>query len=149
MNEVAAALEATALAQFLKASRWVYPFVNAGHILGIALLIGAVVPMDLRILAIIRRPTLEETIGLLRPVAVTGLVLAVACGGLLFVTQATDYVGNDWFWAKIILVALATVNALIHRLLVRLSEIRRVLAATLSLIFWPAALICGRMIGYS
>ena len=149
MNEIAAALEATELAQFLKVSRWVYPFVNAGHILGIALLIGAVVPMDLRILAVLRRPTLEETIALLRPVAVTGLVLALACGGLLFVTQATDYVGNGWFWAKITLVVLATVNALIHRPLLRLSEFRRVTAATISLSFWPAALICGRMIGYS
>ncbi|SPH17665.1 hypothetical protein DEA8626_01189 [Defluviimonas aquaemixtae] len=149
MNEIAASLEATELAHFLKASRWVYPLVNAGHILGIALLVGAVVPMDLRILAIIRRPALPETIALLRPVAVAGLVLAATCGGLLFITQATDYVGNDWFWAKITLVALATANALVHRPLLRLSEFRRVTAATISLTFWPAALICGRMIGYS
>lgn len=149
MNEIAAALEATALAQFLKASRWVYPLVNAGHILGIALLVGSVVPMDLRILGVLRRPSLPETVALLRPVAASGLALAVACGLLLFVTQATDYVGNRWFQAKIALVVLAVLNALLHRKLLRLGELRRVSAATLSLLLWPAALICGRMIGYS
>ncbi len=91
MNELAAALEARALAQFLKTSRWVYPLVNAGHILGIALLIGSVVPMDLRLLGLRHRPGLDETVRLLRPVAVAGLVLAAACGVLLFITQAGDY----------------------------------------------------------
>ena len=149
MNEIAAALEATALAQFLKASRWVYPLVNAGHILGIALLIGAVVPMDLRILFVLRKPALAETIALLRPVAVAGLLFAVTCGAFLFVTQATDYVGNGWFLAKLALIALATANALLHLNLLKLPEWRRLTAATISLTFWPAALICGRMIGYS
>ena len=149
MNEFAASLEASAIAQFLKASRWVYPLVNAGHILGIALLIGAVVPMDLRILFILRRPALDDTIALLRPVAITGLALAVICGVMLFITQATDYVANGWFQAKIALVVLATLNALAHRNIMQLGDLRRAAVATISLAIWPAALICGRMIGYS
>ena len=63
MIETAAALEATALAQFLKASRWVYPLVNAGHILGIALLVGAVIPMDVAVL----RGRAVAAVGILRP----------------------------------------------------------------------------------
>lgn len=34
----------------LRASRWVYPLVNTGHILGLALLFGAIIPLDLRML---------------------------------------------------------------------------------------------------
>ena len=41
-------------AQALKASFWAYPLVNAGHILGLALFIGAIVPLDLRILGAFR-----------------------------------------------------------------------------------------------
>src|SRR3546814_13778308 len=33
----------------LRASRWVYPLVNTAHIAGIALLFGAIAPLDLRL----------------------------------------------------------------------------------------------------
>jgi len=144
----AEALEATALAQFLKMSRWVYPLVNAAHILGIALLIGAVVPMDLRLLGLAKRPALADTIALLRPVAAAGLALAVTCGALLFLTGATDYASNPWFRAKLALVALALLNAALHPRLATAPARRQRIAAFASLALWPAALICGRMIAY-
>lgn len=148
MIDLAASLEATALGQFLKASRWVYPLVNAGHILGIALLIGSVVPMDLRLLGVLSRPGLAETVALLRPFAAAGLALAAVCGALLFVTQAGDYVQSRWFQAKMVLVALAALNAALHPRLALTSRRRQVVVAGLSLVLWPSALLCGRMIAY-
>ena len=50
MDEWLAALEATAIARELRASVWAYPLVNAGHRLGIALLLGAMVALDLKLL---------------------------------------------------------------------------------------------------
>ncbi|SFP26919.1 hypothetical protein [Tranquillimonas alkanivorans] len=149
MTDLAAALEATALAQHLKASRWTYPLVNAGHILGLALLIGAVVPMDLRLLGLMRRPALPETVALLRPIAATGLTLAATFGALLFFTQASDYIGNRWFLAKLSLVALGLLNAALHPALADIPPARQRAAALASLAIWPAALICGRLIAYS
>ncbi len=144
MIETAAALEATALAQFLKASRWTYPLVNAGHILGIALLVGAVVPMDVAVL----RGRAVAAVGLLRPWAVAGFVLAVLCGALLFITQATDYVQSAWFLAKMGVLALAVLNAVVHLRLDRFPPRQRRQAAIGSLVMWPAVLILGRMIAY-
>ncbi|OYX25009.1 MAG: hypothetical protein B7Z10_07730, partial [Rhodobacterales bacterium 32-66-7] len=69
------ALEATWLAEHLRRSRWTYPLVNAGHILGIALLLGALVPMHLR-----RLRGLDPLVPVLRPHAIAGLALAVGCG---------------------------------------------------------------------
>jgi uncharacterized membrane protein SirB2 len=142
--ETAAALEATAVAQFLKASRWTYPLVNAGHILGIALLVGAVVPMDVAVL----RGRAVAAVGLLRPWSVAGFLLAVACGVLLFVTQATDYVQSPWFLAKMGVLSLAVLNAAVHFRLDRFPPRQRRQAALASLALWPAALILGRMIAY-
>jgi hypothetical protein len=141
--DLAAWAEGTALAQHLKASRWTYPLVNAGHVAGIALLLGSVVPMDLRILGWVRGPSVAATVAFLRPFAVAGLVLAAGCGAMLFAAQAGDYTGNFWFRAKIALLAVALVNALWH--------MRRTTraAAALSLVLWPCVLIAGRMIGYS
>jgi len=142
--ETAAALEATALAQFLKASRWTYPLVNAGHILGIALLVGAVVPMDVAVL----RGRAVAAVGLLRPWSLVGFVLAVLFGALLFITQARDYVQSPWFLAKMGILALAILNAAVHFRLDRFPPRQRRQAALASLALWPAALILGRMIAY-
>lgn len=142
MNEIAAALEATPLAQHLKVSRWTYPLVNAGHILGIALLIGAIVPMDLRL---IRG---DSGAVWLRRHAAAGLAIAVVCGALLFVTQATEYIGSGWFQAKMAVLAVALANVAAHPRLVPLSAPRRLAAGAISLATWPAVLLLGRMIGY-
>lgn len=144
MTELVAALEATALAQHLKASRWSYPLVNAGHILGIALLVGAVLPMDV---AVVRRRGLAAT-ALLRPWAIAGFVLAATCGALLFITQASDYVVSGWFAAKMAMLALAVSNAALALLPGRSAAARR-RAAAFSLVLWPIVLVLGRLIGYS
>ena len=144
MIEIATALEATGLAQFLKVSRWVYPLVNAGHIQGIALLVGAVVPMDVSVLRGRTAP-----VALLRWWSVLGFAVAASFGALLFVTQATDYIGNWWFLAKMGVIALALMNAIVHFRLDRLPIRQRRQAAIASLALWPAALVLGRMIGYA
>jgi hypothetical protein len=139
--EALAGLEGTALAQHLKASRWTYPLVNAGHVLGIALLVGAVLPMDVAVL----RGRGAAAVRLLRPWAVAGFLLAVTCGALLFVTQAGDYLENGWFRAKMALLAVALLNAALHFWIGRASR-RTALA---SIVLWPCVLLAGRMIAYS
>lgn len=142
MNEIAAALEATALAQHLKAARWTYPLVNAGHIFGLALLIGSIVPMDLRL---IRGDASAEW---LKWFAAAGVALAVTFGLLLFITQATDYINNPWFLAKMVLLVLALANIVLHPHLAELSDGRKRVVGLLSLALWPAVLLSGRMIAY-
>jgi putative intracellular protease/amidase len=137
------ALEASALAEHLRRSRWTYPLVNAGHVAGIALLVGAVVPMAVTSLR--NRRAGRALIRALRPFAVAGLVLAVVCGGLLFIAQAGDYVANPWFQAKLALIALALANAAWH---LRRGELSAP-AALASILLWSGALVAGRMIGFS
>lgn len=142
LTALAAWLEATALAEALKASRWAYPLVNAGHVLGLALLVGAVVPMDLRLLRG------DAGAAWLRRYAAAGLGLAVATGALLFAAQAGDYVGSAWFRAKLAVLGLALANVAAHPRLAALPDGRRRLAAGVSLAAWPCVLVLGRMIGY-
>jgi hypothetical protein len=141
---LAAALEATALAQALRVSQVVYPLVNAGHVLGIALLVGAVVPMDLRAAGLIRGPDVRSLVRFLRPFAGLGLLLAAFCGVLLFLVQATDYTASPWFRAKMALLILALTNVALH---LRCDPLPAK-AALLSLLLWPAVLVSGRMIAY-
>jgi len=74
----------TALAEWVRLSRWGYAAINALHVLGIALLIGAIVALDLRLLGWRKRLPLHELGRLLQPVAIAGLLLAMVTGCCCF-----------------------------------------------------------------
>jgi hypothetical protein len=154
-----AALEATEFAVALRNSVWSYPLVNAAHILGVALLVGSIVPLDLRLLGAWRSAPLTPLVGLLTRVAGTGLLVAMIFGSLLFITRASEYVVSSLFISKMIVVAVGTANALAIRKMWRadVSEIasadgtvpaRVQFAAGVSLVAWLAALTLGRLVGY-
>jgi hypothetical protein len=154
-----AALEATELAATLRNSVWSYPLVNAAHILGVALLVGSIVPLDLRLLGAWRSVPLPPLWRVLTRIAGAGLVLALIFGTLLFITRATEYTASNLFISKMVVVTLGTANALALRMMwpAYVSEMtstdgkppaRLRLAAGMSLVTWLTALILGRLIGY-
>lgn len=144
----------------LRASRWVYPLVNAGHITGIALLVGAILPLDLRLMGAWRSVPLDLLARVLLPVAIAGLCLAAATGFMMFAVSATKYAGLPLFSVKLALIAAAVANALLLRLspawtLARLPDLppesppgRLRLAGALSIGLWLSALLCGRFLAY-
>ena len=150
MEEIAGALEASTVATLLRQSRWTYPAVNALHVLGVALLVGAIVPMDLRLIGVWRADVpLAAALRLLRPVAATGAGLAIVAGALLFVVQARDYAAQPLFAVKIALVAAGLAHALAWGAALDDAPRRHQRrAGAFSLAVWTCALFCGRMLGY-
>ena len=158
LTELASALQDTGLATALRQSFWVYPLVNAGHIVGLALLFGAIVPLDLRLLGFWPKVPLAAMGRILLPVAIAGLLLAVPTGALLFSVRAAEYAAMPLFGVKFALIACAIANALLLRLSLAWtvhehSELagttpRLQLAGALSIGLWLAAITAGRMIGY-
>ena len=159
IGEWTAALEATELATALRNSIWSYPLVNAAHIFGVALLIGSVVPLDLRLLGMWGSVPLAPLCAVLTRTAGIGLVVAIIFGMLLFITRATEYAASNLFIAKMILVLLGTANALMLRIPSQpqvsqtASNQRKPstglqLAAGISLAAWLSAMTLGRLIGY-
>ena len=136
----------------LRESYLVYPLVNALHIVGIALLFGAIVPLDLRLAGWRREASAVEGLSrLLLPVAVFGFLLAALAGLLLFATDARAYAASPLFQAKLLLIALALANALALRRVDwrNAGSSRRVaLAGAASVILWLGAILLGRLIGY-
>lgn len=155
LDQWLAALEATSLARSLRDSVWAYPLVNAGHILGVALLVGSIFPLDLRLLSVWRTWPLAPLWHVLTRTAAVGLVLAILFGSLLFATRATEYAASSFFLAKMAIVAAAIVNALALRAAFpggapeggALSARVR-LAGGVSMTAWLGALTLGRLVGY-
>lgn len=154
-----AVLEGTNVARSLRDSVWIYPLVNAGHILGISLLIGSIIPLDLRLLGAWRSQALVPLWQVLTRTAAAGLTIAIIFGALLFAARATEYAASSFFLAKMGIVCAAIVNAMALRVItppakswmqpVNALPSRRVrLAAGFSLIAWLTALTLGRLVGY-
>ena len=151
MEAVLDALVASAPAQWLRFSRWGYAAVNTTHVLGIALLVGAILPLDLRLLGLWRSVALEPLARVLVPVAATGLLLAITTGAFLFITRANEYAAIDLFLVKVAFIATGVVHALSLHLwsgLGTASRGRLRAAGAASLSIWVAALVCGRLLAF-
>ena len=160
MLEFMAWMQASALGHFMReSSRWTYAIVNLTHILGIALLFGAVVILDLRLLGVWRRTPLAVLTDVAAPVALCGFAIAAATGVGLLATKATEYVGNPYLLIKFPAIAIGFANAVLIRRSaawrargtreLTLREQRQLawMGGT-SLVCWLTAITAGRMIAY-
>lgn len=152
----ATAIERSAAGDLIRASVWIYPWSNVLHVLGVALLLGAIAALDLRLLGVLRATRPADAAALLLPVAKVGLALALPTGLVLFVAEAGPIVGNPIFLAKFAAIGIALVNiVLFHRGRFRdIASWEAVpasarLAALVSLAAWTVAAICGRYAAYA
>ncbi|MEI2297695.1 DUF6644 family protein [Ensifer sp. MJa1] len=140
----------------LRRSALLYLLVNAAHILAIGLLIGAIVPLDLRLLGLAGHGPVETLGPFLSRAAAIGLALAVVTGLCLFSVRPSAYLTNPAFLTKFALVVLGTVNALsVHRskawsaaIAGGMVALRLRVRAFASLVIWLGALLAGRWIGF-
>jgi hypothetical protein len=105
----------------------------------------------------LRDGSIVDVIGRSRWPKRIGFLLAATCGFLLFSSKAEEYYYNLYFRAKISLLVLVAVHALVFRKSVyRDADLdvtpepppRAKLAAALSLFLWLGILCSGRYIGY-
>jgi hypothetical protein len=154
MTSLVEPLTALGLASGVARSSAVYALVSASHILGVALLVGPILLVDLRLLGLLS--SLDDgAIRTLRRAAMLGVVLALSAGALLLSAKPADYAANRVVWAKLAVVAAGLANALAFEWRVRRSGIDAMLAgagrrfAAISIMAWLAALLLGRWIAFA
>jgi hypothetical protein len=146
-------LEASALGEAARHSLWAYPLASIAHVLGIALLVGAIVSFDLRVLGVARAVPFAAAAGLLLPVARLGFALIVLSGVVMLAADATHVAANDAFAVKTVLVVLALTNVLLFHCIAWPAEgkepgqLARMLAA-FSAVLWLGVASSGRAIAY-
>ena len=153
-------LQKTTLALHIRDSLLLFPLLESAHVIGLALVVGTVVIIDLRLLGLattyrsfsrLGADTLPWTLGAFALTAVTG--------SLMFITNAIVYFHNTWFRAKVLLLVLAAVNAIGFELtarrkigewdLSRAAPTSARVIATVSLVIWVSIIVAGRMIGFT
>lgn len=129
---------------------WLYPALEVVHLLGISLLLGNLVALELRVLGWGRTLPLRALASLSLGLACAGFGLAAASGLSLFAMQASEMLSNPRFGLKMGLIALAGCNAAWFHgrgSLVRDDVLARVLVCV-SMVLWLAVLALGRWIAY-
>ncbi|EGF89269.1 putative membrane protein [Asticcacaulis biprosthecium C19] len=136
---------------------WVaYLFVNATHILGIGLILGAILPLDLRLLGLFKTVPVTVIAPFLSRAAAVGVGLAMVTGLWLFSVKPDEYLSNPAFLTKAGLLVFAVGNVAAQH---RMPGFRRAvqggavsgsvkLFAAVSVVLWLSVLVAGRWIGF-
>lgn len=129
---------------------FVYPALEAVHIVGIALLIGSLVVFELRVWGFGRALELRALARLALPVTVGGFALVLSSGAIMFFGQVDEMLGNKAFLVKMGLLAVAGLNAIGFHLRGGLAadDVFARAQTALSLGLWIAVVVCGRWIAY-
>jgi hypothetical protein len=152
-----AALESSALAEWMRGAGMAYAAVNLVHLLGLTLLLGSMLLLDLRLLGLGRRLSLPEVSRLLTPVAIGGLLLQAGSGFALLAADAGPLLSNTAFQLKLALIAAALANAVLFRWLWsgalpdwdRSAPLAGRLQAAMSMLLWLGVAAAGRLIAYT
>ena len=134
----------------LKSSAWAYPALEVVHICCIALLLGNLMLLEMRVFGRGALLDVKALANLSLGIAAVGFLLAAVSGTLMFASQPTELLTNRVFTLKMILLMLAGCNAAWFHgrgSLEKLDGVAR-LQMLLSTFIWLSVVACGRSIAY-
>jgi hypothetical protein len=154
LTEILDAVASWPLVGYVRASRAAYATINAAHIVGMSLLVGAIVSSDLRTAGLWKADRWREGLETCVPVAAFGLALALISGVLLFSVRGVTYLADPAFQIKTLLLTAGLLNVFAFRWTMARrkqgapSKMMR-LSAISSMVIWISAIFAGRWIAFT
>ena len=157
LESFAASIVDGPLNQWIQSAYWLWPIMEIIHFMGLSLLLGGLIIIDLRMAGYFKVLNPATTHKLL-PAVLLGFVLNLITGVLFFYGDPLRYSINIGFQIKMVLVLLAGLNALLYHW--KVSPVMRTwnpaadsppmakIVAFTSLTIWTGVLLCGRLIPY-
>ena len=119
MQDFIAWLASSGFADFMRTWRWAWPLSEIFHFVGMSVLFGSVLVMDMRLLGFFRRQISLQAVHSLTPWAILGFTLNLLSGCAFLIRDAANYVDNAAFQFKMACVLLAGINLLIFWVFIR------------------------------
>ncbi len=147
--------ESTAIGTAVRDSVWAFPILEAVHLLGLCMLGGALLVVDLRLLgAGLTRQPVAHLARHARPWLITALAILVSTGVPLFLSEAIKAYYNTSFWVKMTTLPIALTFTFAVRERVARQEdgepgVRGKVVGAVSLALWFTVAAAGRWIGFS
>jgi hypothetical protein len=145
----------TSIAQFMGSWPWAWPWAEAIHFVGMSLLFGSIMIMDVRLIGFFRKVLPLHAVHGLTFWGLIGFLLNAITGVAFFLKDAERYWPNQDFWFKMNCIVLAGVNFLVFWLVIR-KQLRTVpddgdvslfakFVGISSLGLWIAVIYAGRL----
>ena len=148
--------EHSAVGGAIRNSSWLFPVIEAFHLLGLAVIGGAVLVVDLRLFGFgLRRQPVAQLARDAQPWLIVSLMVMVATGALMFTSEAIKCYYHPAFWVKMTSLFLAILFTFTVRRKVLMADEARMgplwskLVALVSVTLWSGVGIGGRWIGFS
>jgi hypothetical protein len=160
LDSVLQTLQDTAVASAVREGETLFPWIECVHVLALALVIGSIAIVDLRLLGLrFRERSVVATAAEALPITWSAFAVALLTGALMFASNAIAYAHNSYFQAKMVLIAIAGLNMAGYHLFVgrraaswhsaALTPLRARIIGGVSLVLWIAVAACGRWIGFT
>ena len=148
--------ESTAVGSAVRDSAWLFPVIESVHLLALALLGGTLLIVDLRLFGLgLREQPVHRLAGDAHPWLVGALLVMIATGVPLFLSESIKCYYNTAFWVKVSTLPFAILFTFtIRRRVTMVDEadamrMPRKLVALTSLALWFGVAAAGRWIGFS
>jgi hypothetical protein len=147
--------EATWLGNSIRESLWLFPVIESVHLLGLCLLGGAILLVDLRLLGVgLRRYPIPQIARDAAPWLIASVVVMLTTGVALFLSESIKCYYNQAFWVKITTLPIALAFTFFVRQRVARDSAddatgRTKAVAAISLVLWFTVAAAGRWIGFS
>ena len=143
----------------IRESIWVYPILDVLHCVGILLVAGTIVVVDLRLLGVgLRRLPVSSVVGQVLPWTLSGFGFMFVTGSLLAWSEPVRLYHSLFFPWKLLFLAIAGLNALLFHFRIyrgvgawdttALTPARARLAGAVSIVCWICVIAAGRAVGY-
>jgi len=163
MAGITHAIEAWPLAGAIRGdvpgTEWLFPIVETGHVLALAVVFGSILIVDLRLLGLCARDTpVSALTAELLPWTWGAWFVAALFGLGLFISHASGYLGNPDFIRKFVCMGLAGLNMAVFHLGAYRGVARwdtgatvpaAKIAGAVSIVLWIGVVYFGRLVGFS
>ena len=147
--------DGSVMGNWVRDSRWIFPAIEAVHIVALALLFGAILMLNLRLLGLtLKSKPVAQLARELAPWIFVSLIIILASGILLFASEAMKAYASVPFQVKMLFLFAAMIfHYTIYWKLTRSSDgaigaVWGKLAAIVSILLWLGVGLGGRGIGF-
>jgi hypothetical protein len=149
-------LQKTQIGDTIRQSKWLFPAIESLHLMGLAVLGGAVLLVNLRLMGFgLTRQPVRQVAADVQPWLIGSLIAMFITGGLQFSAEAVKCYYHVAFWVKMASLLLAILFTFtIQKRVISGDEtpnvlLRNRLVALISMVLWSGVGISGRWIGFS
>lgn len=151
-------LETSAVGQFVRDHKLLYPTANIVHLISVMVFFASVAVIDLRVIGLVTGASIEQVIARFRRIAIVALCFLIPSGLVLFLPEAAAMVRNPSFQLKFAAIAAGVFNLLLFQLITRQAQgademvsapLPARVCAMLSMLIWLTVAAAGRFVAYA